>query len=192
MQLQMIQANPKLAQSMLGSDPRMIDVLGVLMGIDMQGFAREEGSDDLPTSFAKDPAMQTPQPASRPAASSTPAAKPSASAPPPPPAQDEDVEMTEEDAEDVKAKAEAEAEKNAGAAAYKARDFPTAEAHFKKAWDLWPKDITFLTNLGAVHFEMGDYDTVIATCEKAVDAGREVCNDRYVDMGVTLTNPALA
>ncbi len=33
---------------MLGSDPRKIDVLGALMGLDMQGYSGEEGSDEPP------------------------------------------------------------------------------------------------------------------------------------------------
>ena len=45
------------------------------------------------------------------------------------------------------AKKEAEAEKKLGADAYKTRDFDNAIAHFQKAWDIYPKDITFLTNL---------------------------------------------
>lgn len=52
------------------------------------------------------------------------------------------------DDEDAKAKKEAEAEKKLGSDAYKVRDFGKAATHFEKAWELWPKDITFLTNLG--------------------------------------------
>ncbi|TFY59377.1 hypothetical protein EVJ58_g5817, partial [Rhodofomes roseus] len=51
-QLRTVQANPGLAQNAL-NDPRMIDVLGALMGIDMQGFSREEGSDELPPGVTK-------------------------------------------------------------------------------------------------------------------------------------------
>lgn len=154
----------------------MIDVLGVLMGIDMAGFSREEGSDELPPGVTKQPASPPP-PTSTPGASSSipkPAApEPKKEAPKPAP-EPVDVEMTEEEQEEAKAKAEAEEEKKKGAAAYKARDFATAETHFSKAWDLWPKDLTYLTNLGAVYFEMGDYDKAIETCEKAVESGREV------------------
>ena len=56
--------------------------------------------------------------------------------------------MEDEDDEEVKAKKEAEAEKKLGSEAYKKRDFETAATHFSKAWDIWPKDLTFLTNLG--------------------------------------------
>jgi len=83
----------------------------------------------------------------------------------------------DEDDEEVKAKKEAEAEKKLGSEAYKKRDFETAVTHFSKAWDIWPKDITFLTNLGAVYFEQGDYNKCIETCEKAVEEGREIRAD---------------
>ena len=147
-QLKLIQQNPQLAQSLLSGDPRMIDVLGALMGIDMQGFNRQEGSDEVP------PGM--------PSASSPPTSpSPSTTHAPPPPSSSKareepaDVKMAEAeaeeeaiDAEDAAAKKAAEAEKKLGAEAYKKRDFATAITHFGKAWETWPKDITFLTNLG--------------------------------------------
>jgi stress-induced-phosphoprotein 1 len=164
-QIKMIQQNPRLANACVFSvhmahearlylwnndsvlqDPRMIDVLGVLMGVDMQGYSREEGSDELPPGVSKSsmdspPSSPPPKPAastSRPTPAPAPAAEP------------EDVEMTEEDQEEVVAKKEAEAAKKAGSEAYKKRDFEEATKNFEKAWDLWPKDITFLTNLGGM------------------------------------------
>ncbi len=140
-QLQLIQQNPQLAQAMLGSDPRMIDVLGALMGIDMQGFSRPEGSDEVPPGVPKSAVSppSSPPPSAKPA----PAASSSKSREP------EDVKMAEaeEDDEDAAAKKAAEAEKNLGADAYKKRDFVTAITHFSKAWETWPKNVTFLTNL---------------------------------------------
>ena len=165
--LRLIQQNPALADSLLSGDPRMIDVLGALMGIDMQGFSREEGSDELP------PGMQQAEPSSP---TSPPPPQPSASSSTPkpatPPPAEEDVEMDDEDA---KAKKESEAEKQAGAAAYKARDFPKAAEHFSKAWDLWPKDITFLTNLGGgwLVFRICMHtDTLFVHCSRVFRAGR--------------------
>lgn len=166
--MQLIQQNPKLAESLLSQDPRMIDVLGVLMGIDMQGFSREEGSDELPPGVKKsDVTTETP---SQPAASTSSAPASSSRV-----EEVVDVEMESGD-EDAKAK-EAEAEKAKGSVAYKARDLTGAAAHFSKAWDLWPKDMTFLTNLGAVYFEEGDYDKCIETCEKAIEEGRSLRAD---------------
>lgn len=128
------------------SDSGSSTVLGVLMGIDMQGFAREEGSDELPPGVRpEDIQSQSSRFEERP--SSPPPAR--AAQPPPAP----DVQMAEaepEDDEEAKAKKEAEAEKKKGAEAYKARRFDEAEAAFSKAWDLWPNDITFLTNLAGV------------------------------------------
>ncbi|KAJ7781665.1 activator of Hsp70 and Hsp90 chaperone [Mycena metata] len=165
--LNMIQKNPQLADAAM-QDPRMIDVIGALMGIDMQGFSRPEGSEELPPGVSTSP----------PPASSPPPPAASSSKPPPqftpPPA--EDVEM-EVDDEDAQAKKEAEAAKKAGSEAYKKRDFTEAATQFSKAWDVWPKDITYLTNLGAVYFEQGDYDKAIETCEKAVEEGRSMRAD---------------
>jgi hypothetical protein len=126
----------------------MIDVLGVLMGIDMQGFSRDEGSGDLPPGVVPGTIPDPPSPA--PQKAPTPQASTSKPTPPPEPAKVEEVvEMeVDEDDDEVKVKKEAEAEKKLGAEAYKKRDFGAAATHFSKAWDVWPKDITFLTNLG--------------------------------------------
>ncbi|TFK74440.1 hypothetical protein BDN72DRAFT_54721 [Pluteus cervinus] len=126
-------------------DPRMIDVLGVLMGIDMQGFSRPEGSDELPPGVRTSSPPTSPPPPSA-ASSSAPKSEPK-SRPPPPPAQ-EDVEMEDIDDDEAKAKKEAEAAKKLGGEAYKKRNFEEAVNQFEKAWDLWPKDITYLTNAG--------------------------------------------
>lgn len=160
----MIQRNPRLADGAI-QDPRMIDVLGALMGIDMQGFSREEGSDDLPPGVTKADVPPSSPPTSPPP-------KPSASSSKPPPAPEpEDVVMEEEDDPEKK---EAEAAKKVGSEAYKKRDFAEAAKNFEKAWEIWPKDVTFLTNLGAVYFEQGEYDKCIEACQKAVDEGRSV------------------
>ncbi|KAJ7929167.1 activator of Hsp70 and Hsp90 chaperone [Mycena leptocephala] len=166
--LNMIQKNPVLADSAM-QDPRMIDVIGALMGIDMQGFTRPEGSDEMPPGVSTSPPASSPPP---PAASSS---KPPPQPTPAPPA--EDVDMPEADDEEALAKKEAETAKKMGNEAYKKRDFEEAATQFSKAWDLWPKDITFLTNLGAVYFEQGDYDKAIETCEKAADEGRSLRAD---------------
>ncbi|PPQ77277.1 hypothetical protein CVT25_010859 [Psilocybe cyanescens] len=166
--IQMIQQNPRMADSAL-QDPRMIDVLGALMGIDLQATTRPEGSDEMPEGFQKPQA--TPSSPPPPQASSS---KPSQPAPAPP--AEEDVEMDADD-DEARAKKESEAAKAAGNAAYKKREFDEAIKNFQLAWDTWPKDLTYLTNLGAAYFEQGDYDKTIETCEKAVEAGREIRAD---------------
>lgn len=143
--LQLVQQNPQLAQGLIGSDPRMIDVLGALMGIDMQGFSRPEGSDEVPPGVPKSATSppSSPPPSANPTSSRASASSSKVHEP-------EDVTMAEEvqeEDEDAIVKKEAEAEKKLGADAYKKRDFATAITHFTKAWDTWPKDIAFLTNL---------------------------------------------
>ncbi|OAX43102.1 TPR-like protein [Rhizopogon vinicolor AM-OR11-026] len=153
----------------------MIDVLGVAMGIDMQGFSREDGSDELPPGLTQ----ATPPSPPKPATPSTPSPSASTSKTPArtPAPEPEDVEMTEEDTDEAKAKAEALAAKAQGSEHYKAQRFVEAAECFSKAWDLWPKDITFLGNLGAAYLEAKEYDKCIETCEKAVEEGRGLRTD---------------
>ncbi|RXW15996.1 hypothetical protein EST38_g9864 [Candolleomyces aberdarensis] len=156
--IQLLQRNPRLASDAL-QDPRMIEVLGALMGVDMSATTREEGSNDLPEGFKESPA-------------SPPAASSSSSKPTPAPAAPPAEEPEDVDPEEAKAKKDAATAKQAGAEAYKKRDFDEAIKQFGLAWDAWPKDITYLTNLAAAHFEKGDYDKAIETCDKAVEEGR--------------------
>lgn len=143
MQLLAIQKNPMLAQGAL-QDPRMIEIMGVLMGIDLQAFNRPEGSGDSEFTPPPRSAAPPPEPA---ASSSTP--RPSAKI-------EEDTPMEEPEEEDddakeeKKAKAAAEEQKKIGSGAYRKRDFTAAAEAFEKAWDLWPKDVTFLTNLSGM------------------------------------------
>ncbi|KAG6830634.1 hypothetical protein H0H92_015726 [Tricholoma furcatifolium] len=171
--LQAYQRNPQLATTAL-EDPRMIDVLGVALGIDMQGFSRPEGSDELPPGVNPESQSQPPPSPSPSPSSSKPKPDPT---PAPPAAEEEDVEMNEGDDEEAKAKKEALAAKEAGGVAYKAKNFEEAATLYQKAWDLWPNDLTFLTNLSAVYFEQGEYDKAIETCEKAVEEGRGIRAD---------------
>lgn len=65
-------------------------------------------------------------------------------------------------------------EKEAGAAAYKARDFDTALGHFTKAWELYDQDVSFLTNRAAVHMEKGNLEEAMKDCQTAVETARQI------------------
>jgi stress-induced-phosphoprotein 1 len=162
--LQQIRSNPNDSQAMF-QDPRMIQVLGVLMGVDMSMMdsAGMGGMGEPGGPPKREAEEDVPMPDSRPApAQSKPAAQPE----PEPEPMDEDEDL-------AKAKAEAEAEKKLGTENYKKRNFDAAIEHYGKAWDLH-KDITYLNNLGAAYFEKGEYDEAIKACEKAVEEGREI------------------
>ncbi|GAA5988527.1 hypothetical protein JCM10908_003606 [Rhodotorula pacifica] len=60
---------------------------------------------------------------------------------------------------------------------YKQRNFEQAREAYQQAWEIYPKDIAVLNNLGAVYFEEGNYDKAIETCEKVVEQGRELRAD---------------
>ncbi|KAH6669313.1 putative heat shock protein sti1 like protein [Halenospora varia] len=166
--LQQIKNNPNDSQAMF-SDPRMIQVLGVLMGIDMDMMSGMPGgaggAEGGPTEAEED----VPMPDARPAPAQ--ASKPKEPEPEP-----KVVEEDEEAKEKAKAKAAADEEKRLGTEQYKKRNFDGAISHYTKAWELY-KDITYLNNLGAAYFEKGSYEEAIKACEKAVEEGREIYAD---------------
>lgn len=169
--LQQIKNNPNDSQAIF-QDPRMIQVMGVLMGIDMDmmgagGMGGEPGASAAPREAEED----IPMPDARPASAKPEPPKPAPKEPEPEP-EPEDEEAREK----AKAKAAAEEEKKLGTEEYKKRNFDEAIAHYTKAWETF-KDITYLNNLGAAYFEKGDYDAAIKACEKAVDEGREIYAD---------------
>ncbi|KAJ9151649.1 Heat shock protein sti1 [Coniochaeta hoffmannii] len=170
--LQSIQQNPQNTQDLF-SDPRMIQVLGVLMGVDMDmrmpdepapgasgtGSKAEPEDEVMPDA----PSSKKPEPAKK------------APTPEPQPAEEDDEEKIQE----RKNREAAEKEKALGTENYKKRNFDEAIKHYSAAWELY-KDITYLNNLGAAYFEKGDYQECINTCTKAVEEGRE----RYADFKV--------
>lgn len=174
-------------------DQRMLAVMGVAMGIDMQAFERPEGSNEMPEGFEKLPenSFGTPaqpksetksatvedEPENQPKASSSKPAASSSSSAPPKAKESEPEPMDVEPSEDDVSKSKAAELKAQGSSAYKSRDFDAAEKAFASAWEEYPKDITFLTNLAAVQFEQEKYDECRETCEKAVEQGRSLRAD---------------
>ncbi|KJZ68677.1 Heat shock protein sti1-like protein [Hirsutella minnesotensis 3608] len=152
-----IQQNPQNAQDLF-SDPRLIQVLGVLMGVDMEMRDSDPSAQDATMSDAP-PAASKPEPTKK-------APEPE---PEPEPLDDEALEKKQK-------KEEADKEKALGTEKYKKRQFDEAIAHYSKAWETF-HDITYLNNLGAAHFEKGDYDKCIEACTKAVEEGRMIYAD---------------
>ncbi|KAJ5681448.1 uncharacterized protein N7477_001388 [Penicillium maclennaniae] len=148
--LKKIQSNPNSVGEEI-RDPRFLQVMSVLLGIDM--------------SFGQDgPSGQdTPMPDAKPA----------------PPKKEPTPEAEPEDEEAVakrKAQEAGDAEKKIGNDFYKKKQFDQAIEHYEKAWEL-NKDVTYLNNVGAAKFEKGDYEGAIEVCQKAVDEGRDLRAD---------------
>ena len=169
--LQRLKQNPNnIGEEM--RDPRFLQVMSVLLGIDMSFGGADGGLGDMGESKrSNEPEEDIPMgdaPSSA-AAKSTSAPKAREPEPEPEP-EDEDVIA------ERKAKEEADAEKKIGTEHYKKREFAPAIEHYGKAWDIH-KDITYLTNMSAAQFENGDYGAAIETCQKAIEEGREVLAD---------------
>ncbi|ODA79373.1 hypothetical protein RJ55_04966 [Drechmeria coniospora] len=153
--LQAMQTDPQNTQDLF-SDPRMIQVLGVMMGVDMQVRDSDPGQD----ASMPDAAEATREPAK------------AAPREPTPEPEEVDPELLEKQQK----KAAADEEKALGTQCYKQRKFDEAIAHYGKAWEMF-KDITYLNNLGAAHFEKGDYDKCIEACHQAIEEGRQIYAD---------------
>ncbi|KAK9770499.1 putative STI1 domain-containing protein [Seiridium cardinale] len=179
--VQQLQKNPQMTPDLF-SDPRMMAVLGVAMGVDLD--MRAPG--DMPpgagasSSGAKEaeeaeedvemPDLVSPEP--------KPASKPEPKKPEPKkaPEPEPESELDEEELAKKKAKEDADKEKALGTENYKKRNFDEAIKHYSAAWELH-KDITYLNNLGAAYFEKGDYQAAIDACTKAIEEGRAIYAD---------------
>eukprot|EP00026_Physarum_polycephalum_P006392 Phypoly_transcript_06434.p1 GENE.Phypoly_transcript_06434~~Phypoly_transcript_06434.p1 ORF type:complete len:563 (+),score=170.17 Phypoly_transcript_06434:47-1690(+) len=95
----------------------------------------------------------------------------------PPPEKKEPEKPKEPEKELPENKKQALAEKEKGTAAYKKKDFETALAHYSKAQELDPDDISYQTNKAAVYFEQAKYDEAIKECEQAIEHGRKIYAD---------------
>ncbi|OAL29145.1 hypothetical protein AYO20_09298 [Fonsecaea nubica] len=167
--LQRLAKNPQEMGQEL-ADPRFLEVMGVLLGVDMQmGMPPEGGPSDARRAAEEE--EDVPMPDARPQSNPPPQAEKKAPEPEPEPEPEDEEAIAAK-----KAKEEAENEKKLGTENYKKRKFDEAIEHYGKAWDLH-KDITYLTNLGAAKFEKGDYQGCIDACEKAVEEGRAMLAD---------------
>ena len=153
-------------------DPRFLQVMSVLLGIDMSFGGGEGAGQSVPDDGSKEPEEDTPMPDLRPSSAKPNQATKKAEPEPEPEHEPED----EDAAAKRKAKEEADDEKKLGTENYKKRQFDAAIEHYSKAWDLH-KDITYLTNMSAAQFEKGDYEAAIESCKKAIEEGREVLAD---------------
>lgn len=147
--LQRVQQNPQSVGEEI-KDPRFLQVMSVLLGIDMN-FGAPDASEAGGSQEAPKPPPQ---------------AKKAPEPEPEPEPQDEGTLAKK------KAQEAGDAEKKIGNDFYKKKQFDEAIEHYNKAWEL-NKDVTYLNNIGAAKFEKGDLQGAIETCQKAIEEGRE-------------------
>ncbi|KAL6004894.1 hypothetical protein ACLOJK_005451 [Asimina triloba] len=186
--MQDLQRNPNNVNLYL-NDPRMMQVLGVLLNVELRPGTQEEMERDAP--------MPGPELRKQAATEVAKEFKPEPEREPEPEPEKEPEDVMDEEKEKKRRKAEAQKEKEMGNATYKKKDFETAIQHYTKAIELDDEDISFLTNRAAVYMEMGkiesqlhhdvvmwtgfgtqfSYDDCIKDCDKAVERGRELRSD---------------
>ena len=170
--IQRIRQNPNDMNAAF-QDQRVLQAMGVLMGIDMNFMGgKGEPGDAADAGGPREAEEDVPMPDARPS-SAKPAGNSKAQEP------ESKTEPEPEDEESIaqrKAKSEADAEKKLGTDSYKKRDFDNAIQHYSRAWEMH-KDITYLTNKSAAEFEKGDYEAAVASCRTAISEGREVLAD---------------
>jgi len=134
------------------SDPRMLNVLSVAMGVQVMS------GNDAEKEFGNHEADSAPRSAPEPVKSKpAPAAEKAAPEP----------MLTDDRKRALEAK-------ELGNAAYKERKFDEAITHYDKAVDFDPTDVSLLNNRAAAKLEKGDYDACITDCESAVEIGRSL------------------
>lgn len=163
--LQELKSNPNRVGEFM-QDPRFLQVMSVLLGIDMQfGAPGEQGGAAAGATEAQE---DVEMPDARP--TPTPPKKE------PEPEPEPEVEETEEEKAAKEAKAKADELKKKGTEHYKKREFDEAIKYYTEAWETH-KDIAYMTNLGAAKFEKGDYEGCIEACNQAIEYGREIYAD---------------
>ncbi|RDW61210.1 Hsp90 cochaperone STI1 [Aspergillus mulundensis] len=157
--LKKIQQNPNNIGEEI-KDPRFLQVMSVLLGIDMNFGAPPQ---DGPSAAAAEAEEDVPMPDAR---------------PPPPKKEPEPAPEPEDEEAAAKKKAQeaGDAEKKIGNDFYKKKQFDEAIEHYTKAWEL-NKDVTYLNNIGAAKFEKGDLEGAIETCKTAIEEGRDLRAD---------------
>ena len=139
------QRNPSNVSKYI-SDPRMMQVIGLLLGVNIQTADMDKGAqfdDDY------EPPITPSKPETTGERSRS---APVREEPEPVP---EPMEVNDEEKEKKMHKAEAVKEKEAGNSEYKKKNFEDAVQHYTKAIELDDDEISYITNRAAVYLEMG-------------------------------------
>lgn len=149
MKINEIQRDPSAISKHM-SDPRILQVMGMLMGVNIQ--TPDSMGAEMGGASSAPPPKKEPEP-------------------------EPEVELTEEEKERKAKKATADEHKAKGNDAYKAKKFDEAITHYEAAIAALPDEMTYYNNLAAVYYEKKDNEKCIETCKKAIEVGREARAD---------------
>uniref|UniRef100_A0AAV1UDG4 Hsp70-Hsp90 organising protein n=1 Tax=Peronospora matthiolae TaxID=2874970 RepID=A0AAV1UDG4_9STRA len=151
--LQEIQRDPSKMSAHF-KDPRVLTVLGELMGLNVNtGSGDEPMDEDMPAAAAAAATSSMP---------TTDGSEPSPM----------DEDLTDEEKTERAMKRAAEEAKQRGNALYKQKQFSDAIACYEEAIEKDANNMSYYSNLAAVKLEMGQYDACIEDCKKAIEVGR--------------------
>ena len=162
--LNMLQRDPNTLQMMMGSDPRIMEVVQFALGERGGSMGGEDGEDDN----ASAPARSSASSSSSSGRSAAPAA----------PAKKTDLELFDEvstadmDADEKDAhgkRRESLKRKSEGNDLYALKDFSGALSKYDEALALDPRNMTFVANKSAVYFTMKEWDLCIEHCTKVIE-----------------------
>ncbi|CAM9091766.1 unnamed protein product [Ascophyllum nodosum] len=170
--LNMIQQNPNNLQ-MHFSDPRIMDVIAFLMGMNLKGMdnpGRDEKDDDVTMGAASPPAEAAAQAEER---SMEEEQEQEART-------EEGEDNPDETEEEAVARKKMKADKAASVSAkkkgndfYSQKKFEEALEAYGEAIELDGTNMSFLSNRAAVYFEQKKYEACIEECKKAIEVGRK-------------------
>jgi len=150
---QELRTNPGAINKHL-SDQRILQVMGTLMGVNIQTPDSMGGMGGMGGGPSAPPPKKAPEPEPEP-----------------------EPMLTPEEEEKRAKKKEADGWKDKGNTHYKAKEFDEAIKMYEKAIELLPNEVTYYNNLAAVKMELKDFDGCIATCKKGIEMGRQVKAD---------------
>ncbi|KAL3916430.1 MAG: hypothetical protein SGILL_005184, partial [Bacillariaceae sp.] len=154
--IKMVQQNPQLLPTIV-NDPKIMEMLGLLMGQEGAGGGGGDSNDTKPAS------------ASAPA----PSKKQEEKEPEPMEVEEDWSNLSPEERKKKETEKEARLKKEEGNELYKAKKFEEALAAYDEAIAIDPTNMTFLSNKAAVYFTQKKYDECIEQCMKAVEVGKE-------------------
>jgi len=169
--------NPDMLMQMMQMDPRFMDVLQELTGIDLNAMGEKKQADDSKWEDISGKAQEEQKKREAEAEAKRKAA--------------EEAAMPSEERQKIQRTKDAEAIKLKGNDFYKKKDFETALKHYNEAREMNPAEVLFYSNIAACYIEQKDYDSAIEWCNKGVESTKGTQYD-YAKLAKVIARKASA